>query len=111
MDEFQRTSLAEFSRLYLLSRQPDRDKLNVQLGSNAPLWSLGLEWCFYFLFPVIFVTCKVADRFSYHVVAVSVAAVILFVLVGDLAGYWMIWCSGALARRWLGQRGTSNREA
>jgi peptidoglycan/LPS O-acetylase OafA/YrhL len=81
------------------------------LGSNAPLWSLGLEWCFYFLFPVIFVTCKVADRFSYHVVAVSVAAVILFVLVGDLAGYWMIWCSGALARRWLGQRGTSNREA
>jgi len=36
MDEFQRTSLAEFSRLYLRSRQPDRDKLNVQLGSNAP---------------------------------------------------------------------------
>jgi peptidoglycan/LPS O-acetylase OafA/YrhL len=81
------------------------------IGSNAPLWSLGLEWCFYFIFPLIFIALKISDRFAWQVAGVLLGATVLWLVVGDLASTWLIWCSGALSRRWLGRRGISNRMA
>jgi peptidoglycan/LPS O-acetylase OafA/YrhL len=75
--------------------------LGDPLGSNSPLWSLGLEWSFYFIFPLLFISLPLSNRLAWHVAAVLIIGAMLWVVIGGLAATWLIWCSGALVRRWL----------
>ncbi|QRM27854.1 acyltransferase [Microvirga sp. VF16] len=70
------------------------------LGPNPPLWSLGYEWVFYLLAPVLFGTClaKFPKALKLCVIA------LLFLGVSSLAGgllrwtpWFIIWLAGALA--------------
>lgn len=73
------------------------------LGSNSPLWSLGLEWCFYFIFPAVIVFWNLR-KLVWQILGIAVVTFLLWFIIRDLCGYWVIWCSGALARRWLASR-------
>jgi peptidoglycan/LPS O-acetylase OafA/YrhL len=74
------------------------------LGSNTSLWSLGYEWIFYFLLPVIFQTgraLRLGNGFGYGVMLLAPALLLPFGKF-DAAGYWLIWCAGAFARILVG---------
>ena len=70
------------------------------LGANPPLWSLGYEWVFYLLAPILFGLCLSRRPALLRVCATA----LLFLGVAHLAGGfakwvpWLaIWLAGALA--------------
>jgi len=75
--------------------------LGDPLGSNSPLWSLGLEWSYYFIFPCCFISLPLPNRLVWQVAAVMLIGAVLWGIIGGLSATWLIWCSGALVRRWL----------
>ncbi len=69
------------------------------IGSAGALWSLGYEWIFYFLFPLLW---SVGYRFhgargGNIVVFLSVVGIFFVTKIG--AAYWLIWLMGAYAYR------------
>lgn len=77
------------------------------LGVNPPLWSLGFEWVFYLLAPVLFGLAL--SRFPRFLKVCAVAA--LFLSVGYFAGpfvLWLpwlaIWLAGAFASQIAARR-------
>jgi peptidoglycan/LPS O-acetylase OafA/YrhL len=74
--------------------------LGRPLGSNGPLWSLGLEWCFYFIFPLTVLALRLRSLSS-QIAGAALVAVLLWFVIGDFASNWLLWCAGALASRWL----------
>lgn len=74
------------------------------LGSNTSLWSLGYEWIFYFLLPLIFQAGRsrlLGVWFGYGVMLLGPLALLPFGKA-EAAGYWLIWCAGAFARVLVG---------
>jgi peptidoglycan/LPS O-acetylase OafA/YrhL len=69
------------------------------IGSNFALWSLGIEWFFYFILPAVLV---VAIRFGiprpFVPLAAAVVVAVLLTVIGLrwIATYWVIWAAGAL---------------
>jgi peptidoglycan/LPS O-acetylase OafA/YrhL len=74
------------------------------MGSNTSLWSLGYEWIFYFLLPLIFQlvrSLRLRPRFGYGLMLLGPLILLPFGKA-EMAGYWLIWCAGALARILVG---------
>jgi peptidoglycan/LPS O-acetylase OafA/YrhL len=68
------------------------------MGSNRALWSLGIEWFFYFLFPAALFLFARVKRFGPNSAVIAALAVgFVLVLAGKrgLAIYWIVWTAGA----------------
>lgn len=69
------------------------------MGSNTALWSLGYEWVFYFVFPLLLL--PLGKRRSSPLLQLFVIAAFALVLVAIHrpagAMYWLIWSVGAAA--------------
>lgn len=69
------------------------------MGSNTALWSLGYEWVFYFVFPLLLL--PLGQRRSSPLLQLFVIAAFALVLVAIHrpagAMYWLIWSAGAAA--------------
>lgn len=78
--------------------------IGTGIGSNGVLWSLGYEWVFYFVFPVVvlaagFVAGRLRLPKSATACALVIATAVLLVVIhqGWGALFWLVWTSGALA--------------
>ncbi len=63
------------------------------MGSNRALWSLGIEWFFYFLFPAaIFLLARIRPREPHIAFIATIVMTVALTLAGrrGLAGYWVI---------------------
>jgi peptidoglycan/LPS O-acetylase OafA/YrhL len=72
----------------------------LPLGANIPLWSLGFEWVFYLLAPVIFGLCLTELPTLVRVGAVACVFLALSYLTNGFATWlpWLaIWIAGAAA--------------
>ncbi len=71
----------------------------LPVGSAGSLWSLGYEWIFYFIFPVVYLAGHKLGktRGADLAVLLSVAAIFHWSRVG--AAFWSIWLMGAYANR------------
>lgn len=74
------------------------------MGTAVPLWSLGFEWLFYFLFPgVVLAANLIARRSGSRALLCTTICVIavatVFIAVGQpyAALLWLIWTAGAAA--------------
>jgi peptidoglycan/LPS O-acetylase OafA/YrhL len=68
------------------------------MGSNRALWSLGIEWFFYFLFPIaLFALARIRAFGSYSAIIAALLVAFALVLAGrrGLAVYWIVWTAGA----------------
>lgn len=73
-----------------------------EVGTMGPVWSLSLEWLFYFLMPMLVsIAAKVPERFFRVVLCLGIGGVCL----GSAAAgksyvgvFFLIWTAGALAR-------------
>ena len=66
------------------------------IGSNGPLWSLGYEWVFYFLFPTLVIATRNL-RTSFAIALVAVAPFLLWWRHPSIGIFWFIWIAGAYA--------------
>jgi peptidoglycan/LPS O-acetylase OafA/YrhL len=71
------------------------------MGSDKPLWSLGLEWFFYFLFPAALVAARKLTGSLHWQLLLCAALAIGLAALGQrwLAVFWLIWLAGAAASR------------
>src|SRR6185437_9559421 len=69
------------------------------MGSNTALWSLGYEWVFYFVFPLILLPLGTRRKSPSLQLFVTAAFALVLVAIHRPAGamYWLIWCAGAAA--------------
>jgi peptidoglycan/LPS O-acetylase OafA/YrhL len=69
------------------------------LGANPPLWSLGWEWLFYLVSPVLFAICLVPLRLSLRIVAFICFWASMETVIGQGEGlFWfMTWLMGLAA--------------
>lgn len=77
------------------------------LGINPPLWSLGFEWVFYLLAPVIFGLALWRLPKAIKVLAIAALFLGLRYFAGPFVHWlpWLaIWLAGALASQIVGQR-------
>jgi peptidoglycan/LPS O-acetylase OafA/YrhL len=58
-------------------------------GADPPLWSLGWEWVFYLLAPILFGICLLPLRPSARAAGLGVICASLFTLFG--VGDWLLW--------------------
>jgi peptidoglycan/LPS O-acetylase OafA/YrhL len=67
------------------------------MGSNKPLWSLGFEWFFYFLFPMVLLSTSGFARSTGTKLLACVALVVPMLLLHQrwMILYWLIWLAGA----------------
>lgn len=96
--------LTHYGAINILVSLFSLEPLSQPLGSNTSLWSLGYEWIFYFLLPVIFQlgrALRLGTGFGYGVMLLGPALLLPFGKF-DTAGYWLIWCAGAFARILVG---------
>jgi len=77
------------------------------LGPNPPLWSLGYEWVFYLLAPILFGLCLA----TFPKVLKLCAVALLFLGISTLAGgflswmpWFLIWVAGTLAAQVVRER-------
>lgn len=78
--------------------------LGEPIGSGGALWSLGLEWAFYFSFPTLVIGAVILARALCFSDAASVAititiSVVLLIVLHKffVALFWLIWVAGAVA--------------
>jgi peptidoglycan/LPS O-acetylase OafA/YrhL len=73
------------------------------MGSNVALWSLGVEWFFYFLFPATVLLLgkrlKIFGPIAPILAVVIVAAILAAIGQRYLAVFWIIWTAGAFCSR------------
>jgi peptidoglycan/LPS O-acetylase OafA/YrhL len=80
------------------------EPLSQPLGSNTALWSLGYEWVFYFLLPLLFQagrSLRLGTWFGYSAMLLGPLLLLPFGKA-EAAAYWFIWCAGAVARVFVG---------
>ncbi len=69
-------------------------------GADPPLWSLGYEWVFYLIAPLVLFPALVAKRRSARDLAVPVALVLLLTWWNSEWLFWFaLWMLGAVAAR------------
>lgn len=71
-----------------------------EIGTTGPVWSLSLEWLFYFVFPmiVVLVTSLKLRVFFIPIVAVGVAIAFSILIAVPTGIFLLMWCCGAWAR-------------
>jgi peptidoglycan/LPS O-acetylase OafA/YrhL len=69
------------------------------IGADPPLWSLGWEWLFYLISPVLFAICLVPLRLSLRIVALICfwASIITVIGLGEGLFWFMTWLMGMAA--------------
>jgi peptidoglycan/LPS O-acetylase OafA/YrhL len=78
--------------------------IGLPMGSNKPLWSLGLEWFFYGLFPLLLMAAgRLVRPTKAHPalmrMTIAALAVVPMMLLGQIwmATFWIVWLAGAAA--------------
>jgi len=76
------------------------------MGTDIGLWSLGYEWFFYFLFPLVLILAGAAFRSlsAKLVICFGVAIVMLLLHKGWTAIFWVVWLAGALASKFTASK-------
>jgi peptidoglycan/LPS O-acetylase OafA/YrhL len=97
--------------LFLLQDRPNPGFLALPFMDNAPLWSLGYEWCFYMAFmPTIWLTAKRPEFAKYLVCGFSVLGFLSFIALPNqismFFSYYVIWWAGVEIAREYRDTGT-----